>query len=160
MEQRYQYPQIIQDMFPLIFISYKPKRSRQRRRRNGVEVVQGKQFVRGWGFRATYGKFRKTSTNNQNDFSFVTCLVLSPDGYGTVRRSLKHKGYSKLVAAIYPTDEEIEREKGYFRYIFRKYKTAGEIYNYRQFDHPEWKSICERLDADYPSHSSGQLRLF
>jgi len=77
-----------------------------------------------------------------------------------MRRSLKHKGFSTVVGAVYPTDAEISREKDSWNLIYRKYLTAMYWYHTREFYHPEFKDVCEQIDALYPPRCTGQLHLF
>jgi len=155
------WPDWIKNIFPMTCIYYKPQKPRPRRRRDGF-VLQSKGD---WPrtppkYKPRYGQFKKASTRDQNNFSYVTCCVLSPDGMGTVFRSLKHKGYSRLIAMVYSIPEEISRSEKCWRYIFSKYKSLWEIYHRREVYTAEMKDLFERLEKEYPSKASGQLRLF
>jgi hypothetical protein len=158
---RYDYPAAVYDLFPLIFILYRPTKPQSRKKMVGVErVYNPKRFVKGWGLRKVYGKFKKKSTNGQNNYSFVSCLLMSPNDYGTMKRSLTNKGFTKVVGAVYPTPEEVTKEENNWRMVFRKYRTALEMYHTREVYLPEFKDICERIDERYISMCGGQLRLF
>jgi hypothetical protein len=85
---------------------------------------------------------------------------MGPSDYMTARRSLKHKGYSQMIAMVYSTPDEIARSQNSWRYIFTKYKDVWEIYRSRGIFTPEMQDLIERLDKAHPSKASGQLRLW
>ena len=157
MEKTFTWPQCVEDCFPAIMVFYKPRKAAIRK---GVTI--GYNSRKGPGGRGVAIKkpFRNRHTHQQNNYSIVTSLALSPNDWGTIARSLKHKGYSKLVTLAYATDEEIAAEQNYWRYRFRKYKTFDELYRVRGFYNNEWLDICNRLEQMYPCHCSGQIRLF
>ena len=154
------YPEWLNNMFPLTLIYYRASKPRQRIRNLGwdgtyVQTDHGKKIK--WTKRK--GEFRKPATTQQNNFSYMSCCLLSPDDVGTVSRSIRHKGYRKIIAAVYPTDAELEHAQRSWRYKFRKYKSMSEFYNLRLIDDPALKTMCEELDKNFPSLASGQLRL-
>lgn len=155
---RYGWPSWVVDLFPMTAIFYRPKRPKQRKKVVGFDLTvapSGKRV-----YKKRYGKYKKASTRDQNNFSYVTCCLPAPDDFGTARRSLKHKGYPMLIAMVYSTPEEIARAKACSRYVFYKYKSLGEIFRRRGVYSPEMADLFERLDVAHPTKSTGQLRLW
>lgn len=159
--KQYGWPDWVKALFPLTVIFYKPSRPRERKRCIGWTMNRPGPAQPGkitWKRR--YAHYKKQSTRDQNNFSYLTTCLLNADGYGTVRRSLRHKGYSKVIAMVYATPEEITRSENCSRYIFSKYKSVWEIYRTRGIFTPEMHDLIERLDHAHPSKASGQLRLW
>ena len=122
-----------------------------------IERVPGKAPRISW--KPKFAAFKKESTVQQNTFSYAICTLMDPNGYGTVRRSLMHKGYSRLAGAVYATDKEVERERNTWRYHFIKYHFLQGYYQDRGEDNPDLQAMLTRIARTFPSHSA-QLRLF
>lgn len=103
--------------------------------------------------------FKMDSTAAQNMYSYVVCVIKDPNGYGTVRRSLQHKGYGKLAGAVYATDQEFIRQAASDRYLFRKYRFLHHYYEDRGEQNPELEALLNRIATRCPSHSA-QMKLF
>lgn len=147
------YPKEVYDLFPLTFIYYRPNRAKERMQFVGFEKGKnGKQ-------KKVYAPYKNKKTSRQNDFSYILCILTDPNDWGSLKRNLKHKGYSQSIAAVYSTETEIRLAKDNYRFIYFKFKSISEIFGWRQLDDPEWKDICNRLDKQYPTHSTGQLTL-
>ncbi|PZR10008.1 MAG: hypothetical protein DI539_21390 [Flavobacterium psychrophilum] len=155
------YPQWLADAFPLTFIFYRAKKPRMRKRHVGwkVKAIYNEEGKRKIQWQKVMAEYAKVSTKQQNNYSYIACCLRSPDDYGAVKRSFKHKGYGKLIAVVYSTQREKDRQEECWRYIGYKYKSMEEFYNVRQLNDPQLKDLCERLGKVYPSRCSGQLRL-
>jgi len=157
-----EWPQFIIDLFPLVMLFYKVSKPKTRKRIDGYTsklVSANPGEMRKYDFKPVKKHYRNPKTSRQNCFSYASCIVLSPDGFGTVKRSLGHKGFKKLIGAFYATDQEIEYAKNCWRYHFIKYKTIQDFYKDRELDDPRFKEMCDRIMAQYPSVFN-QLALF
>lgn len=171
------YPQWLCDMFPLWFVFYRSKSGKPRMRK---EVVRACLLSEVAGLRLKRNEklssIRKASDGRkyrdiirlkplgknaylQNSFNVITCLLSSPSDFGTVIRSVKHRGFPKLVAAFYPTQKEIDRLSNSWRYRFTKFKDFDSLYRERGFYDPQFMDLCSRLAETYACNSLGQLKL-
>jgi rhodanese-related sulfurtransferase len=157
---KHEWPDFVKALFPAILIFYKPNKSKFRPGiTTGWETTGKLTTVGNPKMRKTFKGFKRKVTHSQNQYNVVSCLCTSPNDHGTVARSLKHKGFSKMVALAYATPDEVAAQEGNWRYVFKKYKTFGELYNMRKVWDPRFKDICDRLDEQYSAKSTGQIRL-
>jgi hypothetical protein len=158
-----EWPAWVHAIFPAIFLFYKKTKPKERRRGGGgftpVSIIRQPGRPVKYKYKEVKKAFKNKNTREQNVFSYVSAVLQSPDGYGTVQRSLKHKGFSRLIAVFYATDEEVNSVKDCWRYHFTKYKAIKEFYTSRPINDPRFKAICDELAVRYPS-SASQLQLF
>ena len=159
--RKHGWPTWLTAIFPMTVIFYRPKTPRPRKKLVGWDgELAPPGSLSKYKYKPRYGRYKKQATTNQNIYSYAAACLMGPSDYMPGRRSLKHKGYSKTIALIYSTPEEIARLENSWRYIFTKYKSVWEIYSSRGVYTPEMLDLIERLDKEYPSKSSGQLRLW
>lgn len=98
-------------------------------------------------------KLKKTANRNQNYVASV--CILDPNELGTAIRTLKHKGYPKLVWYTDPTAKYLANASGsrYALYFHRNFSQA--FISLEDYNNP----ISDMLDKQYPSFAKGQLRL-
>jgi hypothetical protein len=134
---------------PAVFLFYKKSKPKERTPKAGgfVPVCASKEP----GQRVKYTciqlkkNYKNKTTREQNFFSYASVVLRSPDELGTIRRSFRHKGFSKLIAAFYATPQEINSVHRCWRYHFLKFKTIKEFYNSRPIEDPRFKTICDAL---------------
>jgi hypothetical protein len=156
------WPEWVQQLFPMVFLYYKKSKPKIRKRNDGyLWKLKSKEpgQMRKYQHKPIKNNFKNERTSKQNCYSYASCILLSADEMGTCQRTLKHKGYSKLIAAFYATDQEVQSVKDCWRMHFTKYKTIKDFYQDRQLDDPQFKEICDRLIIQYPSVFN-QLALF
>lgn len=156
------WPDWVQALFPGLVILYRPNKPKPRKKKIGTQQV-GVKMVGNTEvpvFKNIYGDFKKGKTKQQNNYSYASVYAGSADDYGTIRRFMRHHGYSQLIGIVYATERENELHKDTWRYRVFKWKTVWELHGWRQLDDLEWKAVCEKIDVEFPTKATGQTKLF
>jgi hypothetical protein len=99
---------------------------------------------------------KNPQTQMQNVNSYCSVVMVDFNELGTIKRILKHKGFSQLIAILDVTDQQ--KTLPYFaltdpRYKFRNIHELALTHDLTQQE-AEW------LESQYPSKAWGQLKMF
>lgn len=158
-----EWPQWVHEIFPAVFLYYKKSKPKERKKGGGgfmpVSIIKEPGGQIKYRFKEVKTIYMKMKTRRQNYFSYISVVLQSPDGMGTVKRSLKQKGYTRLIAVFYATDQEVNSIIDCWRYHYLKFRTIKDFFMSRPIDDPRFKTICDELAIRFPS-SASQLDLF
>lgn len=100
-------------------------------------------------------KVKSNKTKFQNINSYATVLLTDFNNYGTIKRSMKHKGFGKLIALIPPCTNDILDNSNSKRIIRYSFIDLEEI----RIKHDLDPNFFDDIVSEYPTKAYGQLRL-
>ncbi|MEQ8682721.1 MAG: hypothetical protein RID25_23350 [Cyclobacteriaceae bacterium] len=100
-------------------------------------------------------KVKKHSTIHQNNNSYCTVCLLDFNDLGTIKRSLKHKGFSQLIAFLPPNPRDIENQKRNKRIVRYTFIDLEEV----RLKHSLTDQELKPLSVEFPTKAYGQLSM-